>query len=95
MTLILSLQKVAKEAFLVGSITALMTAYIVAHKLKFKINWMDMALIILVPTLLGILVYLTELFWILGSTLILIISFFIYAKMRLITKDDLKEITNR
>lgn len=84
----------AAESFLVGSITALVAAYVVAYKLRFKINWMDIALIILVPALLGILIYLTELLWVLGSILILIISFFIYAKLRLITKNDLKQITN-
>jgi O-antigen/teichoic acid export membrane protein len=83
----------AAESFLVGSVTALIVAYVVAYRLKFKINWMEIALIILVPALLGILIYLTELFWILGLILILIISFFIYAKLRLITKDDLKQIT--
>ena len=83
----------AAEAFIAGSIVSFIVACYVAHILRLKIYWRDIMLIILVPTLVGLVFYFIKLHWAIESIIILAVSFLVYAKLRLITKNDLRQIT--
>ncbi len=83
----------AAEATFIGSIVALILSCFIANKLKLKINWRDIMLTIIIPVLLSLPIYYFRVHWAIGSLIILSISFLSYAKMKLLVKNDLREIS--
>jgi len=79
----------ASEAFLIGSFTGLISSLLVARNLNLKLNWINISLIILIPSSLGLIPYYLGMG---GALILLILSFLLYAKLKIISKEDLAEV---
>lgn len=59
-----------------------------------QILWIQVAKVISIPTFLGILAYAINLHWLIGVPAILIASFLGYAKLNVMTKQDIRDLTD-
>jgi O-antigen/teichoic acid export membrane protein len=82
----------ASYAYLTGALTGVTASVIMAHKIKMKIIWLDLAKAISIPLALGILAYTANLHWLIGGPIIISASLLGYAKLNLITKQDLRDL---
>jgi len=84
----------ASSAYFIGSITGLSISIILARRMFMRIIWIDAAKAILIPLAVGVLIFASSLSWYIGGPIILLTSFFGYAKLNLITKTDLQDISD-
>lgn len=82
----------ASYANLTGALTGAVAAVIIARMIKMRIIWLDLAKSILIPLVTGLIVYFARLHWLIGGPIILVVSFIGYAKLNLLTKQDLKDL---
>ncbi len=82
----------ASYAYLAGALTGMMVASILAHRIHMRIIWLDLAKAISIPLTVGVLAYTANLHWLIGGPIILLASVLGYAKLNLITKQDLRDL---
>ncbi len=82
----------AALSFLIGVFTGLTVAVFFAYKVGFKISWRDVAVLIPTPFLLAVPVYMFNVPWFIGTPLIVAVSLFIYARLKALLLEDVKEI---
>ncbi|MEM2260903.1 MAG: oligosaccharide flippase family protein [Ignisphaera sp.] len=81
----------AAVTFSLGNITTLLMVIILARKMNYNLQFKEYLKIIMIPSALSVLLKFFEAYWVIGL-MILSVSYFIYAKLRIITKEDLREI---
>ncbi|MCD6369414.1 MAG: hypothetical protein J7L38_06430 [Thermoproteales archaeon] len=84
----------AALSFTTGAILGMITATVIAEISGFKINFKELALTVAPPLLTGVLAYFLNLHWLIGGSLILFLSLFLYAKLNIVTREDLKDIAH-
>ncbi len=78
-------------AYTAGSYVGFLTTLYVIKSIKFKMEWGLIARVTAVPATLGVICYLLNVHWIM-SLIIVASSYAAYLKLRVVEKDDLKEI---
>ena len=81
----------AAISFTIGSFIGITYVLILAHKVNFKIDWLNVSRILAIPVSIGLIVYLLRLPWFVGSLLVPI-SLILYIKFKILTKRDLKDL---
>jgi len=82
----------AALSFLIGVFTGLAAAVFFAYKIGFKISWRDVAILIPTPFLLAVPMYVFNAPWFIGTPLIIAVSLFVYARLKALLLEDVKEI---
>lgn len=79
----------AAISFFAGFLISFLVTILIAYRIKFAIMWEVFIITIMVPIIVGLPVYFFNLPYYLGIPLILLGSSIIYARLRVITRDDL------
>ena len=82
----------AAEAFLIGTITGLISVIFISRRIGLTLDKVSLVLVFLIPVILGLIFSITRLWWFIGAPLILMFSLLIYAKLRIISREDVTEI---
>ncbi len=82
----------ASISFFAGFFTGFFATIYIANRVKFKINWKSFITITLIPSLIGLPVYLSNLPFYLGIPIILLGTTITYARLHLVTREDLSII---
>jgi len=82
----------AALSFLIGVFTGLTVAVFFAYRVGFKISWRDVAILIPTPFLLAVPMYVFNVPWFIGAPLIIAVSLFVYARLKALLLEDVKEI---
>ncbi len=80
-------------SFLTGTIIGFAATIIIANRIAFHIGWRDVAVAVSIPSLTGLLAHTLELYWLLGSAIILMLSIFGYTRLGLVERRDLQELS--
>ena len=80
-------------SFLIGTIIGFAATIIIANRIAFHIGWRDVAVAVSIPSLTGLLAHTLELYWLLGSAIILMLSIFGYTRLGLVERRDLQELS--
>lgn len=83
----------AALSYTFGGFTGLLAALWVAYRINFRIGWRDIAVIVAVPGLAGLVCWLFGLHWLLGVLAIFGFSLIGYAKLNVLTRSDLRELS--
>lgn len=81
----------AAVSFSIGNITALLAVIACAHRINYSLRLKEYLKIVAIPSALCIPLMLSDIHWIVGLAL-LSTSYFIYAKSKIITREELREI---
>jgi len=82
----------AALSFNIGSLLGFITSLIVARKMNLKFKWKMLGLLLLVPLIIGIPLYMTNIPFIMGSLLLVTISFITYGRLGIVSKSEAREI---
>jgi len=77
----------------IGSLMGLIASSIIAYKISYRIRWKEIVCILAPPLLFGAICRLLNISWMLGIIFIIILSALVYAKLGIITKKDLRELS--
>lgn len=80
-------------AFTLGSLAGLIISIIVARKIGMLIFWKDLVLVLIVPIVIGYILYSFEINFVLGIIATIIASYISLLKLKVITKSDIQDIT--
>jgi O-antigen/teichoic acid export membrane protein len=80
-------------SFLAGTIIGFVATIIIANYIDFHMGWRDVAVAVSIPAIIGLLAQTFRLHWLLGSIIILTGSIFGYARLGLVEKRDLQELS--
>lgn len=83
----------ASVGFTVGSLAGLIISIIVARKIGMLIFWKDLVLVLVVPIVIGYILYRIEINFVFGIIATIIASYISLFKLKVITKSDIKDIT--
>lgn len=83
----------AALSYTIGGFVGLCAVLWISRKVNFKINWYNVATIIGIPGSISFICWFLNLHWFLGIIAILGVSTIGYAKLNVLTKNDLKELT--
>jgi O-antigen/teichoic acid export membrane protein len=76
-------------SFTIGSILAFIISAVIARKIGMSIFWKDLALMIIIPTVIGYLIYTLKINYIVGIIITLIASYLLLLKLHTVTKSDI------
>jgi O-antigen/teichoic acid export membrane protein len=83
----------ASVAFTVGSLAGLIISIIVARKIGMLIFWKDLVLVLVVPIVIGYILYSFKINFVIGIIATIIASYISLLKLKVITKSDIQDIT--
>lgn len=83
----------ASYAYLGGALMGLTVSTLLARRIEMRIIWLDLAKALSIPLAVGVLAYTANLHWLIGGPIIFLVSLLGYAKLNLITKQDLTDLT--
>lgn len=79
-------------SYALGSYIALIVAAYICRKIKLEINYKEILIIIVFPLVISILMWAIKIHWLVGSLIILLSSYVLYFKMRIITRKDIRDL---
>ena len=82
----------AALAFFIGSITGLLASLYVASRLEMTFHRTTFWRLFLLPALATLLLYLFNLHWLIGIPLLLLTTGIVYARLQVVSKDELVEM---
>jgi O-antigen/teichoic acid export membrane protein len=82
----------ASISFTVGSLAGLIISIIVARKMGMLIFWKDLALVLIIPIIMGYILHRIEINLVFGIIATIIFSYISLLKLKVITKSDVKDI---
>ena len=82
----------ASYAYLGGALTGATVAAILAHRIDMSIIWLDLAKAISIPLAVAVLAFTINLHWLIGGPAILLVSGLGYARLNLVTKQDIRDL---
>lgn len=80
-------------SFDLGFIAGFFVAVVYSYKHNMSLNWLAFSLSILIPFGVGWLLYYLNINWLIGSIVIILVSGIIFARAKLYTMDDIRDIT--
>jgi len=80
-------------AYSLGFLLSLVAMVFSAYKTGYILSWMQYAKIISIPSLFAIVIYFSNLYWLIGLPLLLFLSFFAYTRLRIVSRADLMELS--
>lgn len=83
----------AATAYVLGILISLAAVVLSARKSGYRLNWSQYAKIIVIPGVLTAFLYTLNVHWVVGVPAILLISAFAYARLRIVSKNDLLEFS--
>ncbi len=83
----------AAMAYTIGAFTGFVYSLYVAHTMGFHLSLKRIGLIIVIPVIFGAISWSSNLHWLLG-TLLIMSSYIVYTKTRILSKRDVKEIAS-
>jgi len=78
-------------SFTIGSLIGLIASIVISKKIGLKIFWKDLAIILSVPVGLSWVLSNFDIYYFIGIPVTIILSYILYLKMKIITKNELQE----
>jgi O-antigen/teichoic acid export membrane protein len=82
----------AALSFLTGALTGLIAAIIVSGKVHFKVSLRKITVAIVAPSTITLVSLLMGFSWLIGGSLILLVSILFYGRLGVVERDDLAEV---
>jgi O-antigen/teichoic acid export membrane protein len=82
----------AALSYLTGAFIGLLISVYISKSVKFEVSSRKIAMSIAAPSVAGVSCFLLDLNWVLGGTIILLVSIFSYARLGVVEREDLREI---
>jgi O-antigen/teichoic acid export membrane protein len=79
-------------SFTTGSLLALVVSIMIAHKIRMSIFWKDLVLVIIIPSIIGLILYALKINFLAGIATTLFASYFLLLKIGTITGSDLDDM---
>jgi len=79
-------------SYSLGVICVLFTMVFSIKKLKFSMDWIFISKIIIIPIIIGFFLFLFKVIWFIGIPILILISFILYIKLNVVTKNELNQI---
>ena len=79
-------------SFLIGSLFAFVVSVIVIYKIKIMIIWKDLALVSIIPLVIGFLIHALQVNYIFGIAITILISYSLLYKLHTITNSDIHDL---
>ncbi len=84
----------AALAYISGLFVALFAVYFMARRIGYAIDWNSSLLFAVIPSSVALAMIFLNINWIIGTLVILAISMFAYARLNLLSKSDLAEVSS-
>jgi len=84
----------AALAYISGLFVALFAVYFMAHRIGYIVDWNSSLLFAAIPSSVALAMMFLNINWIIGASVILTVSMFAYARLNLLTKSDLAEVSS-
>ena len=79
-------------SYSLGVVIVIFVMFFSMKKLKFSINWNVILKILIIPVVIGFLLYFFDIFWFLGIPVLIVIPLISYIKMNLLQKEEINQI---
>lgn len=80
-------------AYTLGIIITLVTILPFAYDIGYRFNWTECTKTIIIPVIPAALLFTLNIHWLIGLPVLLLISLFVYARLDILTKNDLNEVS--
>jgi O-antigen/teichoic acid export membrane protein len=82
----------AASAFLMGTISGVCLAAFIAKRIKLRVNWYETGIVLSAPFIIGTSIYFTHIPWFIGIIVILTLPTIIYVRLKIISKEDVRDL---
>jgi O-antigen/teichoic acid export membrane protein len=83
----------AATAYTLGNVINLVAVSLSAHRTGYRLDWSHYAKAIVIPGMFAVPLYVLNIHWIIGIPVILLVSAFAYARLHIVSKSDILEMS--
>ena len=84
----------AAVAYSSGFLFALLAVLVLSKRISYSVGWKSSLLFTSLPLLIAAVVVFANIYWVLGTVIILFVSVLAFTRLRIVTREDLKELVN-
>jgi len=83
----------AALSYIIGLFVALVVVLLLSRRVGYSVGWGASLIFAAIPSALAVMLIFVHLFWVIGTVIIIAVSFFAYAKLGVVTRSDLTEVS--